>query len=50
VLIDLFLPDSQGIETFDRLFRSAPQISHPGSEYCEDEDVAKLAVQHGAQD
>src|SRR5580704_18194465 len=26
VLTDLFLPDTGGIETFDRLFRAAPQI------------------------
>ena len=50
VLIDLFLPDSHGIETFDRLFRAAPQI--PILVLCasQDEDIAKLAVQHGAQD
>jgi diguanylate cyclase (GGDEF)-like protein/PAS domain S-box-containing protein len=50
VLIDLFLPDSQGIETFDRLFRSAPQIPILVLSTAQDEDVAKLAVQHGAQD
>jgi diguanylate cyclase (GGDEF)-like protein/PAS domain S-box-containing protein len=50
VLIDLFLPDSQGIETFDRLFDSAPQIPILVLSAAQDEDVAKLAVQHGAQD
>jgi diguanylate cyclase (GGDEF)-like protein/PAS domain S-box-containing protein len=50
VLIDLFLPDSQGIETFDRLFRSAPQIPILVLSTAQDENVAKLAVQHGAQD
>ena len=50
MLVDLFLPDSHGIETFDRLFRAAPQI--PILVLCasQDEDIAKLAVQHGAQD
>jgi len=50
VLIDLFLPDSHGIETFDRLFRAAPQIPMLVLSDCQDEDLAKLAVQHGAQD
>jgi diguanylate cyclase (GGDEF)-like protein/PAS domain S-box-containing protein len=50
VLVDLFLPDSQGIETFDRLFRSAPQIPILVLSAAQDEEVAKLAVQHGAQD
>ena len=50
VLLDLFLPDSQGIETFDRLFRAAPQL--PMLILCASghEDIAKLAVQRGAQD
>jgi diguanylate cyclase (GGDEF)-like protein/PAS domain S-box-containing protein len=50
VLVDLFLPDSRGIETFDRLFRAAPQI--PILVLCasQDEEIARLAVQHGAQD
>ncbi len=26
ILVDFFLPDSQGIETFDRLLRAAPHI------------------------
>jgi DNA-binding response OmpR family regulator len=50
ILIDLFLPDSRGIETFDRLFRVAPQI--PILILCTppEEETAKLAVQCGAQD
>jgi diguanylate cyclase (GGDEF)-like protein/PAS domain S-box-containing protein len=50
VLIDLFLPDSHGIDTFDRLFRAAPQIPILVLSATKDEDVAKLAVQRGAQD
>jgi len=50
VLIDLFLPDSHGIDTFDRLFRAAPQIPFLVLSATKDEDVAKLAVQRGAQD
>ncbi|MDB6107272.1 MAG: hypothetical protein JWO52_7271 [Gammaproteobacteria bacterium] len=50
VLVDLFLPDSQGIETFDRIFRVAPQIPILVLSAVQDEEVAKLAVQRGAQD
>jgi PAS domain-containing protein len=50
IIVDLFLPDSRGIATFDRLFRAAPDtpilvLSEPL-----DEDTARLAVQLGAQD
>jgi diguanylate cyclase (GGDEF)-like protein/PAS domain S-box-containing protein len=50
VLVDLFLVDSQGIETFDRLSRVAPRI--PTLVLCteRDEDVAKLAMRRGATD
>jgi diguanylate cyclase (GGDEF)-like protein/PAS domain S-box-containing protein len=50
VLVDLFLPDSRGIETFDRLFHAAPHIPILVLSASQDEHVAKLAVQHGAQD
>jgi diguanylate cyclase (GGDEF)-like protein/PAS domain S-box-containing protein len=50
VLVDLFLPDSQGIETFDRVFHLASQIPILVLIAAQDEDVAKLAVQRGAQD
>jgi diguanylate cyclase (GGDEF)-like protein/PAS domain S-box-containing protein len=50
VLVDLNLPDSQGIETFYRLYRVAPKtpiliLIEPG-----EEKTARLAVQCGAQD
>jgi diguanylate cyclase (GGDEF)-like protein/PAS domain S-box-containing protein len=50
LLIELSLPDSSGIDTFERIFRVAPQLpililTHPHSE-----ELAKLAVQQGAQD
>ena len=50
ILVDLFLPDSQGIETFDRLFRVAPHIPILVLSSPQDEDVAKVAVKRGAQD
>jgi DNA-binding NarL/FixJ family response regulator len=50
VLVDLFLPDSLGIETFDQILRAAPQIPILILTAAEDEEVAKLAVQRGAQD
>ncbi len=50
VLADLFLPDSQGIETFDRLFHMAPQVPILVLSSAHNEETAKLAVQRGAQD
>jgi diguanylate cyclase (GGDEF)-like protein/PAS domain S-box-containing protein len=50
ILTDLSLPDSQGIETFDRLFRAAPQVPILILSGAHDEEIAKLAVQRGAQD
>jgi diguanylate cyclase (GGDEF)-like protein/PAS domain S-box-containing protein len=50
VLTDLSLPDSTGLDTFDRLFLAAPEV--PILILCpaHDEEIAKLAVQRGAQD
>src|ERR1700687_1146120 len=50
ILLDLSLPDSRGIATFDRLFNVAPEI--PILILCtpQEEEIAKLAVQCGAQD
>ena len=50
VLVDLFLPDSRGIETFDRLFRLVPEIPILVLSAPQEEGVAKLAIQRGAQD
>jgi len=50
ILLDLFLPDSRGIETFDRLFNAAPQLPILILTGSQDEDIAKCAVQRGAQD
>src|SRR6266478_2999921 len=50
VLIDLLLPDGQEVEIFDQIFQASPHtpilvLSHP-----EHEEVARQAVQRGAQD
>jgi diguanylate cyclase (GGDEF)-like protein/PAS domain S-box-containing protein len=50
ILVDLYLPDSQGIDTFDRLFRAAPRIPILILADSQHEETAKLAVQRGAQD
>jgi diguanylate cyclase (GGDEF)-like protein/PAS domain S-box-containing protein len=50
VVVDLSLPDSSGIETFDRLFQAAPQIPILVLVAARDEDIAKAAVQRGAQE
>jgi diguanylate cyclase (GGDEF)-like protein/PAS domain S-box-containing protein len=50
IFVDLSLPDSQGIATFDRLFAAARDIPILVLSALRDEGTAKLAVQHGAQD
>ena len=50
ILVDLFLPDSSGIETFDRLFKAAPKIPMLILVNPRYEETAKLAVMCGAQD
>ena len=50
VVVDLSLPDSQGIETFDQLLRASPHVPILVLSHLRDENVARLAVQHGAQD
>ena len=50
IIADLFLPDSKGIETFDQLLQAAPHIPILIFSDVQDENIAKLAVRHGAQD
>ena len=50
VLVDLALPDSNGIESFERLFAAAPQVPILILTNPEDENIAKSAVHRGAQE
>src|ERR1700733_8946602 len=50
VMVDLVLPDAQGIEIFDRLYAAVPQIPILVLSSIADESLGKLAVQRGAQD
>jgi diguanylate cyclase (GGDEF)-like protein/PAS domain S-box-containing protein len=50
VLLGLSLPDSQGIETFDRVFTAAPDIPILILADPSNEDLAKEAVGRGARD
>jgi diguanylate cyclase (GGDEF)-like protein/PAS domain S-box-containing protein len=50
VLLDLFLPDSQGLETFDRLLLAAPRIPILILSSLADEAVAGRAFRRGAKD
>src|SRR4029450_6168237 len=48
VLLDLFLPDCQGLETFDQLWRAAPDVPilivcEPGDESFSSEGVGRRA-------
>jgi diguanylate cyclase (GGDEF)-like protein/PAS domain S-box-containing protein len=50
VILDLSLPDSQGIETFDRVSVFAPRVPILVLSGSEEEETAKQAVRRGAQD
>jgi diguanylate cyclase (GGDEF)-like protein/PAS domain S-box-containing protein len=50
VLLNMFLPDSAGIETFEKLLLAAPRIPILVLSAVDDEDVARQAAQRGAQD
>jgi diguanylate cyclase (GGDEF)-like protein/PAS domain S-box-containing protein len=50
VLLDLFLPDSRGIETFEALFEAAPLVPILVLASGENEHIAWQATQRGAQD
>jgi diguanylate cyclase (GGDEF)-like protein/PAS domain S-box-containing protein len=50
VLIDLLLSQGHALETFDQIFQAAPHIPILVLSNPENEDVAKQAVQRGAQD
>ena len=50
VMLNLFLPDSQGIATFDEVFAAAPHIPILILSDSESEDLATRSIQRGAQD
>lgn len=50
VLLDLSLPDSQGIQTFERLHEAAPSLPVVIMSGLDDEQTAIHAVETGAQD
>jgi diguanylate cyclase (GGDEF)-like protein/PAS domain S-box-containing protein len=50
VLLDLSLPDSEGVATFDKLFAASPDIPILILAGNSSEVLAKEAVSHGAQD
>jgi len=50
VVVDLALPDTSGIDTFDQVFRAAPQIPILVLCAAHIEEIAKSAVKGGAQD
>jgi diguanylate cyclase (GGDEF)-like protein/PAS domain S-box-containing protein len=50
VVVDLFLPDSRGIDTFDKLLCASPHMPILVLSHLHDESIARLAVQRGAQD
>lgn len=50
VLLDLFLPDSDGVATFERMYAFAPDVPVVVLTDLDDEETAMTTVQGGAQD
>jgi PAS domain S-box-containing protein len=50
VLVDLKLPDSQGIDTFDKVYAQAPDVPIIVLTVTDNDELALEAVQKGAQD
>lgn len=50
VILDLGLPDSQGIETFNKVYQHSPNVPIIVMSNLDDEEFAIQAVQRGAQD
>jgi diguanylate cyclase (GGDEF)-like protein/PAS domain S-box-containing protein len=50
ILVNLFLSDSQGIESFDSIFQASPDVPILVLSSLDHESSAKLAVRRGAQD
>jgi DNA-binding response OmpR family regulator len=50
VLLDLTLPDSQGIETFTRLYAKVQKVPIVILTGCDDEELGIKSIQKGAQD
>jgi len=50
VIVDLALPDSQGLETLDRILAVASQIPVLVLSTAQDEGIARQSLQRGAQD
>ena len=50
VLLDLTLPDGEGIEAFDRVFQAAPEALILVLSAADDEETARRAVRRGAHD
>ena len=50
IFANLSLPDSQGLDTFDKLLQAAPGVPTLVLAGVEDEDIATEALRHGAKD
>jgi diguanylate cyclase (GGDEF)-like protein/PAS domain S-box-containing protein len=50
IVANLFLPDSQGLDTFNKLLQAAPHVPILVLAGIEDEDIATAAVRVGAKD